>query len=112
MGKYQIIIEGEGPHHSGGPNDADDGAKSLVVGLKMAGHTVTRAEIKCDGRPEDINIDPPSFDDDEPVGPGPTDPTHGSMTASGPPPDETSSEDAPTGDASSPADNGGGPPTD
>jgi hypothetical protein len=53
MGKYRIIIEGEGPHHSAEEaeegavittaHDADKIGKDTVITLVALGHIVTRA---------------------------------------------------------------------
>ncbi len=55
MGRYRIVLEGEGSHGGGGANDADVTAKALAETLHAAGHQLWDAYFQTlGGRTEEI----------------------------------------------------------
>ena len=40
MGKWTVVVEGDGQHHNGAENDSDELLRAFVKTLKESGHTV------------------------------------------------------------------------
>lgn len=57
MGKYRIVIEGEGLVNNSGPDDADVMAKKLVESLKIKNHRISVGRFEnLEKKVEDINV--------------------------------------------------------
>lgn len=62
MGRYRITIEGTGTHHNTpesharGTIDAEKALAGLVVALRAAGHSITKAEFELVSTPVDYNL--------------------------------------------------------
>ena len=54
MGRWRIVLEGEGPCHADHPADADMIGERAVLELRKGGHRVTRASF--DYPPDDCDL--------------------------------------------------------